>query len=425
MPSLPHRSLYRLIGAALALTVFTPAPSRAESTDPGSPPPAATPASPTDAGDLWRRVRHGAPHDDEQPASVESHKPFLVVAPSVGSKPSTGINAGLAGNVAFIDGDARTTHISSMSGGLKVSQKGQTLSGFKLAIFAPDDRWFIQGDNRLSWTSQNTYGLGGDTPPADAENLKYDQLRLYETAYRSVAPGLFIGGGININRHTNVRPGAGDPSTFDQDAYVAYTAQHGFNIDRQTSSGTSVSLLFDTRDNAINARRGWLASATYRTFFNGFLGGDSTWQEASVDLRSYRALTRDGRHELAFWFLGDFVTGGTPPYLDLPATAGDSYGRSARGYGEGRYRGNQLMYGEVEYRQTLTRNGLLGFVTFLNTTTIDSDSSTDRLLDTFAPGAGAGLRFLLNKKSRTNLCVDYGWGKQGSHGLYLAIQEAF
>jgi len=327
--------------------------------------------------------------------------------------------------VAFIDGDARTTHISSMSGGLKVSQKGQTLSGFKLAIFAPDDRWFIQGDNRLSWTSQNTYGLGGDTPPADAENLKYDQLRLYETAYRSVAPGLFIGGGININRHTNVRPGAGDPSTFDQDAYVAYTAQHGFNIDRQTSSGTSVSLLFDTRDNAINARRGWLASATYRTFFNGFLGGDSTWQEASVDLRSYRALTRDGRHELAFWFLGDFVTGGTPPYLDLPATAGDSYGRSARGYGEGRYRGNQLMYGEVEYRQTLTRNGLLGFVTFLNTTTIDSDSSTDRLLDTFAPGAGAGLRFLLNKKSRTNLCVDYGWGKQGSHGLYLAIQEAF
>jgi hypothetical protein len=32
---------------------------------------------------------------------------------------------------------------------------------------------------------------------------------------------------------------------------------------------------------------------------------------------------------------------------------------------------------------------------------------------------------LLNKKSRTNLCTDYGWGKQGSRGLYLAIQEAF
>jgi hypothetical protein len=83
------------------------------------------------------------------------------------------------------------------------------------------------------------------------------------------------------------------------------------------------------------------------------------------------------------------------------------------------------VYGEVEYRETLTRSGLVGFVTFLNTTTIDSQTTGERLFDTFAPGAGFGLRFLLNKKSRTNLCADYGWGKQGSRGLYLAIQEAF
>ena len=401
------------------------APARGDENSTPAPPPA--PAT-TDAGDLWRRVRHGAPSDDdqEQPsAAVESRKPFFVVAPSIGSKPSTGVNGGVAGNIAFVDGDPRTTHISSMSGGVKVSQMGQTLSGVKLAMFTPDDHWFIQGDNRLSWTSQNTYGLGGNTANAAAENLKYDQLRVYETAYHAVAPGLFVGAGININRHTNIGPGSGDPSTFDEDAYVAYSQAHGFNIDHQTSSGTSISLLFDTRDNAINARRGLFANVTYRTFFSGFLGGDSTWQEASVDVRTYRALTADGRHELAFWFLGDFVTGGTPPYLDLPATAGDAYGRSARGYGEGRYRGNQLMYGEVEYRQTLTRNGLLGFVTFLNTTTIDSDAPADHLFDTLAPGAGLGLRFLLNKKSRTNLCVDYGWGKDGSRGLYLAIQEAF
>jgi hypothetical protein len=32
---------------------------------------------------------------------------------------------------------------------------------------------------------------------------------------------------------------------------------------------------------------------------------------------------------------------------------------------------------------------------------------------------------LLNKRSRTNLTADYGWGKDGAHGLYLGIQEAF
>ena len=292
-------------------------------------------------------------------------------------------------------------------------------------MFLPDDRWFVQGDNRLSWTSQNTYGLGGATPSTDAENLKYDALRIYETVYRTVAPGLFVGAGVDINRHANVRPGTGAEATFDQAAYTLYSQQHGFDVAHQMSSGTTVSVMRDTRDNAINAQRGVLASATYRTFFNGFLGGDSTWQEAVVDVRTYRNLTHDGRRRLAFWMLGDFVTGGTAPYLDLPATSGDSYGRSARGYGEGRYRGERLLYGEVELRETLTRNGLLGYVAFLNTTTVDSDAPGQRLFDTLAPGVGGGLRVLLNKKSRTNLCIDYGWGKQGSHGLYLAIQEAF
>jgi hypothetical protein len=47
-----------------------------------------------------------------------------------------------------------------------------------------------------------------------------------------------------------------------------------------------------------------------------------------------------------------------------------------------------------------------------------------KLFDDFAPAAGFGLRLLLNKHSRTNLTADYGWGKEGSRGLYLGIQEA-
>jgi hypothetical protein len=381
----------------------------------------------TDAGDLWRRVRHHMPAADEQtPApEVTPHRPFFVIAPSVGSKPSTGINGGIAGNVAFVSGDMSSTHLSSMSAGLKVSEKGQTLSGVKLAVFLPDDRWFVQGDNRFSLTSQNTYGLGGATTVAGSENVKYDALRLYETVYRTISRGLFVGVGVDVNRHSNIRPGSTAETTFDQAAYTRYTQEHGFDLSQQTSSGTTASLMYDTRDNAINAQRGWLAGVTYRTFFNGFLGGGATWQEAYVDVRTYYPLTKDGRRRLAFWMLGDIVTGGTPPYFDLPETSGDAYGRSARGYAEGRYRGERLLYSEVEFRDTLTRNGLIGYVAFLNTTTIAGGAGTQHLFDAFEPAAGGGLRVLLNKKSRTNLCVDYGVGKQGSHGLYLAIQEAF
>ena len=380
-----------------------------------------------DAGDLWHRLRHGRtdPLASDSVSAPPARKHFFVLAPTIASKPSTGLSAGINSNLAFFRGDEKTTHISSISGGLRVSQKKQVLSGIRFNIFTAEDRWFIQGENRLSWTSQNTYGLGADTPAkgAGTENLKFNAFKLYETAYRHVGGHLFAGLGINLSTHSNVRPGDGMLAAFDQSAYAAYNDRHGLRNARQTSGGTSAGLLFDTRDNGINAQRGWLVSAAVRTFFRGFLGGDSTWQQLTVDARTYRRLTPDGRQKLAFWLLSDNVVRGTAPYLDLPATGSD--GRSARGYSDGRYRGEHLAYGEIEYRGTITANGLLGVVAFINTTTVDNLDAGKNLFDEFAPAAGFGLRVLLNKHSRTNLTADYGWGKQGSRGLYLGIQEAF
>ncbi|HEY6892711.1 MAG TPA: BamA/TamA family outer membrane protein, partial [Rhodanobacteraceae bacterium] len=374
-------------------------------------------AAPTlDAGDLWRRIRHKdeLPQDDDD-ATV---RPFVVFAPSVTAKPSTGLSLGLSSSVAFVRGTGDDARVSSASASLKVSMKAQTLGSVRFSMFSPGDRWFVQGDNRLQWTSLNVYGSGLSAPSTGA-NVKYDWFRIYETAYRRVAPGLFVGGGVNISEHANIRADA--PAA----EYDAYAAAHGFAADGSTSSGVNASLLYDTRDNAINARRGWLATASYRTFFDGFAGGDSSWQQLNVDVRTYLRLTDDGRHRFAVWMLGDFVTHGNAPYLDLPATSGDLFGRSARGYAEGRYRGPHLLYGEAEYRGDLTASGVVGMVAFLNMTTLDGFATQDRIFRDFAPGAGLGVRLLLDKHSRTNLCADYGFGREGSRGFYLAIQEAF
>ena len=159
--------------------------------------------------------------------------------------------------------------------------------------------------------------------------------------------------------------------------------------------------------------------------FDGFLGGDSSWQKLNLDVRTYVNLSHDRRQKLAFWGFTDLVTGGVAPYFDLPATGLDTYGRSARGYAEGQFRGERLAYGEVEYRAALMKNGLLGMVAFLNTTTVTNLDGGEHLFDSFATGGGGGLRLLINKRSKTNLCFDVGFGKQGSKGIYLAIQEAF
>jgi hypothetical protein len=397
----------------LGVLVVTAVPLRAQD----------KPAAPaTDIGDVWHEVRH---RDEAAPAEGrdQDRRRFLVVAPTIGSRPSTGFSGGFNGTMAFFRGDPRTTRISSLTGGFKVSQKKQVLSGFRLSMFTADDGWYFQGDQRLQWTSQNTYGLGVDPLKTGAETVKFQGVKAYETAYRRMAPGLFAGAGLNISLHSNIRPGDGVLSAFDQSAYAAYDERHGFSPNAQTSSGTTLGLLYDSRDNGINPQRGWFANSAYRTFYKGFLGGDSSWQELYLDVRTYRKITADGRQKIAFWAMSDLVTGGTAPYLDLPANGSD--GRSARGYGEGRYRGNHLAYGEIEYRGTLTRNGLLGFVAFVNTTTVDNAAGGQKLFHVWAPAAGTGLRLLLNKHTRTNLAADYAWGKGGARGFYLGIQEAF
>jgi outer membrane protein assembly factor BamA len=381
-----------------------------------------TPTATLDVGDLWRDLRHRDDTPDEAAPSKERRR-FLVVAPTIASKPATGLTGGLNGNMAFFRGDPKTTRISTLQGGFRVSQKKQVLSGFRLSMFTADDRWYLQGDHRLQWTSQNTYGLGAATAKSDGENAKFTGVKVYETAYRKVARGLFVGAGLNLSSHSNVRPSDGLLPAWEESAYITYNQDHGLAPAGQMSSGTTVGLLYDTRDNGINPQRGWLASSAYRTFYKGFLGGDTSWQELYLDLRTYRKITSDGRHKLAFWAMSDLVTSGTAPYFDLPTTGGD--GRSARGYSEGRYRGNHLAYGEVEYRGTLTSNGLIGMVAFVNTTTIDNAAAGQKLFDTWAPAVGTGLRVLLNKRSRTNLATDYAWGKAGSRGFYLGIQEAF
>lgn len=369
----------------------------------------------TDVQDLWRRFRHQAPAASkaDQPPS------FFVIAPSFSSKPSTGLMLGANATMIFVNGDHDTTHLSSASANAKFSFKKQATSGLQFGIFTDHDRWFLRGDNRAQWTSLDTYAVGGASLASSATNLEYDWFRIYDSAYRQVAPRLFAGGGINISDHARVHT---DDVPIGRTAYGGYSATHAFPASGQVSSGINVGLLVDTRDNVINASRGWLASGTYRMFFAGFLGGSSSWQELSTDVRTYRRISP--RQTLAFWFLGDLVTTGTAPYFELPTVGGDLGERSSRGYAQGRYRGPHLLYGEVEYRATVAPSGLFGIVVFANTATLDG-APDQRLFASYAPGAGAGLRVLLDKDSQTNLAVDYGWGRDGSNGLYLGIQETF
>jgi Omp85 superfamily domain len=380
-----------------------------------------TPVETMDVMDLIRKLRN----KDAPAGPFDYTKRMVAMAPVIGAKPSSGVIFGVAGNIASFRGDPATTHISSSIVSATVTTKKQAGISARTTMFGRDDRWRAEVDYRFQWTSLDILGLGVATAQAEGQLARFDFYRLYQSGYYLLRPNLFVGGGLHYDIHADVRPDEGGEDAWPDAPFVQYSLANGLPLDTQTSAGPSVEVIWDSRDNFINADRGNMVRASYRTMFDGFLGGDTRWDKVNVDLRTYKTLEPSGHHKLAGWAFADLVVSGVAPYFDLPSTAGDGYGRSGRGYAEGHFRGEKLAFFEVEYRGLLMENGLLGWVAFANATTVSNRSAGEQLFDRLAPGGGAGLRLLLNKRSKTNLAFDIGFGERGSRGIYLAIQEAF
>jgi outer membrane protein assembly factor BamA len=384
-------------------------------------PSAADPADEeTDLPELIRAWRQKPPPPEKEPG----HKAFIV-APVIGSNPSAGFLIGAAGQMTMFRGDPATTSITSGIASLTISSKKQVVFNVRFDSFSDGNRWLIEGDNRFQSTSQNIYGFGSDTPSSAAIATDYGFVRVHETLFRQVAKNIYVGGGFLFDSHTDVQPDDGSNPNWPTSPYLVYSEQNGLPTSSQQSAGFSVNVQLNHRDNEISARRGWIVSSQYRWSFDGLLGGDSSWQEFDADARAYVPIDSLGRHRIALWSYTSLVTQGVAPYFDVPATVMDTYGRSARGYQDGRYRGERLVYGEAEYRGPLMSNGLLGMVAFATMTTVSNSQTGEKLFDSAAPSVGGGLRLLLSKRSRTNLCFDLAWGKDGAKGVYLAIQDAF
>ena len=402
------------------------APAAAQPPVPDSDPEQAVAPAPAaetiDVFDLLRKLRHK--EADAQTESWDYRKPMMAFAPVIGAKPSAGVLFGAAGNVAFYRGDPSTTRISSIVTSLTFSTKKQISLTNRFTMFARENRWRHEGDYRFQWTSLETFGLGTSADTSVGVQADFDFFRLYHTSYYRLLPELSAGAGLYFDNHTDVGPRTGEES--------AWTESRTWN----TASATAFRSTRRSRP-----ARAWICSGTIATASSTPIADG--WRRppiarcstvSSEAIRAGRSQPRCAhlRGRLARPPSQDRLLGirrsrrrGRGALFDLPSTAGDTYGRSARGYAEGQFRGERLAYGEIEYRATLMRNGLLGMVAFLNTTTVTNLDNDEHLFDSFATAAGAGLRLLINKRSKTNLCLDVGFGKQGSKGVYLAIQEAF
>ncbi|MCB0452881.1 MAG: BamA/TamA family outer membrane protein [Aequorivita sp.] len=372
----------------------------------------------------------------------------IVWLPVLASSPANGFMYGVAPSSNWLMGDESNTSYSNALGSIVFTTKSQFLFTFKGTMFFSGNKSLIMQDIRYFKTSQPTFGLGtGPSTSKLASNgfeyedgnystgidegqmMKFNFLRIHETYLKRIDKrGLYAGIGYHLDIHQKIEDQLLVLDTVPPviTSSYAYAVKNGFNPKKYTLSGLSANILYDTRDNTVSPYKGMYGLVTFK-FNPEFLGSDKNSSTLWAEYRTYFSLKKDRpKNLLAFWAYGNFELGGTLPYLDLPALGWDQFGRSGRGYPQGRFRGQEILYSEVEWRFPLQKTKeKWGAVLFLNANSATNNDAGIGMFKYINTGYGAGVRFSLNEKSRTNLCLDYGFGNYGAHGFYLSVNEVF
>jgi outer membrane protein assembly factor BamA len=311
--------------------------------------------------------------------------------------------------------------------------KQQLLVNAKNTLLLDDNKIFLSGDLRYYIFSQDNYGLGTDIIPQNedefnldalTEPMKYNYFKFHQTISWKVSTDFYMGMGLHLDGYSNIIDEQLNIANDQLTAHYNYSKKYEFNDKEYYVNGLSLNLVYDSRDNQINANKGWFANLNYRVnpSFNKNQAASSVLY---TEYRYFKSLSSTNtQHVLSLWAFGQFLISGKLPYLNLPIIGGDQRSRSGKGYTQGLFRGFNLVNVETEYRFPISCNQLFSGTIFANfTSTTDKDRNIS-LFQYIQPAAGIGFRILLDKATRTNLVLNYGWGRK-SKGFYLNAGETF
>jgi outer membrane protein assembly factor BamA len=353
-------------------------------------------------------------HKNTKPAEDSiSTKPVISIVPAIGYTLVSKLAVVLSGNIAFRTGP--NSRVSTIVASTSYSQNKQFSVPVQTSIWSKNNKFNYVGDYRFYVYPQSTFGLGSNANVANEDPMNYNFIRFYETAYRRITGNFYAGIGFAFDDHYGITDKGNINGTVSD--YELYGKSS-----RTIASGLMYSMFYDSRDNAINSSKGGYASLQYRSAIKA-MGSNSNWHSLTVDVRKYFKFPASSDNVIALWNFDWVILNGIPGYLDLPSVAWDANSTTGRGYIQGRFRGAQMFYGEAEYRFRISANGVLGGVVFANFESFSAAPGTR--LQSIQPAFGPGLRIKLNKVSRTSISFDYGFGRQGSQGLFVDVGEAF
>jgi outer membrane protein assembly factor BamA len=189
--------------------------------------------------------------------------------------------------------------------------------------------------------------------------------------------------------------------------------------DGYQSGALSAILSYDSREKKRLMRIGpgykWKASAFYA---DAAFGSSYDWITASAEFSQYLALTNSNKHLFCYRGAATHAWGGHLPFNQVPAISSGTN----RGYYSGRFRDDNELEGNLEYRWYATKH--IGLAAFADSAKVfhSGDPWPDALLKDYHPAVGGGLRLVIPPEIIFR--IDYGVSAEQSN-FYLTLGESF
>ena len=334
-------------------------------------------------------------------------QPKLINYPTIAYSPETRWEFGVSSLYIYSAQNDMSNRLSELKAFTFYTLENQYGLWLDHAVYTDENLWFIYGKVRYQSFPLFYYGVGPDSPKEYTALIDGNYTLVKERFLRAVVPSLYVGLELDYQRLGNV--------SYANTAANFEAPEIGAN--GSTNLGLGLGVLYDNIHNAMNPREGVYSEWAFLNYSNVF-GSDFNFTSYVTDNRVYRPMGKNG--VLAAQVYGQF-TAGEAPFNMLALMGGESL---MRGYYLGRYRDQNLVAAQLEYRiLPFSGSKKWGASAFLAAGQVYGTQNTFAW-DAMLPTAGAGLRYLIFPEEDIYTRIDLAFTREGS-GVYFFIGEAF
>jgi Omp85 superfamily domain len=330
------------------------------------------------------------------------------VLPTISYALETGVTVGLRTFSLFYAKRDTANRLSSLMLNTFATTKGQYGVVLENAVYTNRNRYFLVGRVHFQRFPLLYYGIGPDRPNTNPALVNSLSFQVRQRVLRQVRDNFYAGIEFDFQQLSDVK--------FGYETVSAEPLPTGNGGSRTVGLGAV--LVYDSRQNTLNVRRGAFLEASTRRY-DGAFGSEYDYRMTVLDGRLYRPLGKPNRI-LAVQVFGQFMQG-TVPFSNLALLGGEL---GLRGYYLGRYRDQNLLSTQVELRWLpFGFSKRVGGNVFVGTATVAPALSAFRA-DRLRWAGGFGLQYLLLPRKDVFVRGDVGFSRE-STGIYVSIGEAF